>query len=66
MCRQPEEMKRLRNLRLIGTDKCVLGQFASEIRKSEPPEPYKGKGIRYADEHVKRKVGKAFASGSNG
>ena len=49
---------------LSGTDKCVLGQFAAEIRKIRPPEPYKGKGIRYTDEHVRRKVGKAFASGT--
>lgn len=49
---------------LSGPDKCVLGQFASEIRAIRPPEPYKGKGIRYADEHVRRKVGKAFASGA--
>jgi large subunit ribosomal protein L6 len=49
---------------LSGTDKCLLGQFAADIRKIRPPEPYKGKGIRYADEHVRRKVGKAFASGS--
>ena len=49
---------------LSGTDKCLLGQFAADIRKTRPPEPYKGKGIRYADEHVKRKVGKAFASGT--
>jgi len=47
-----------------GPDKHELGQFAAEIRKIRPPEPYKGKGIRYADEQVKRKVGKAFASGS--
>jgi large subunit ribosomal protein L6 len=50
---------------LSGSDKCVLGQFASEIRKVRPPEPYKGKGIRYADEHVIRKVGKAFSSGAS-
>ena len=49
---------------LSGTDKCLLGQFAADIRKIRPPEPYKGKGIRYTDEHVKRKVGKAFASGT--
>jgi len=49
---------------LSSIDKCVLGQFASVIRKIRPPEPYKGKGIRYADEYVRRKVGKAFASGS--
>ena len=49
---------------LSGIDKCLLGQFAADIRKIRPPEPYKGKGIRYADEQVRRKVGKAFASGS--
>jgi large subunit ribosomal protein L6 len=46
-----------------GFDKCVLGQFAADVRSVRPPEPYKGKGIRYADEHVRRKAGKAFASG---
>lgn len=46
-----------------GPDKQQLGQFAANIRKIRPPEPYKGKGIRYADEFVRRKVGKAFASG---
>ena len=45
-----------------GPDKQVLGQFAADIRKIRPPEPYKGKGIRYADEVVRRKVGKAFTS----
>ncbi len=49
---------------LSGIDKCVLGQFAADIRKISPPEPYKGKGIRYADEHIRRKAGKAFASGA--
>jgi len=49
---------------LSGIDKCLLGQFAADIRKIRPPEPYKGKGIRYADEHVRRKAGKAFASGA--
>ena len=48
---------------LLGSDKQVLGQFAAVIRKVRPPEPYKGKGIRYADEVVRRKLGKAFASG---
>jgi large subunit ribosomal protein L6 len=48
---------------VTGIDKCCLGQFAADIRKVRPPEPYKGKGIRYADEQVQRKVGKAFASG---
>ena len=41
-----------------GIDKQMVGQTAAEIRKMRPPEPYKGKGIRYVDEHVRRKVGK--------
>jgi large subunit ribosomal protein L6 len=41
-----------------GTDKQAVGQIAAEIRKVRPPEPYKGKGIRYRDEQVRRKVGK--------
>jgi len=49
---------------LSGIDKSLLGQFAADVRKIKPPEPYKGKGIRYADEHVRRKVGKAFTSGA--
>ena len=47
-----------------GASKQVVGQFAAEIRRQRPPEPYKGKGIRYADEHIKRKVGKAFGAGA--
>ncbi len=42
-----------------GIDKQLVGQVAADIRKWRPPEPYKGKGIRYADERVKRKAGKA-------
>ncbi len=49
---------------LSGIDKALLGQFAADIRRIREPEPYKGKGIRYADEHVRRKAGKAFASGT--
>jgi large subunit ribosomal protein L6 len=41
-----------------GIDKQLVGQVAADIRKRRPPEPYKGKGIRYSDEHVMRKVGK--------
>jgi large subunit ribosomal protein L6 len=41
-----------------GTDKQQVGQVAAEIRKIRPPEPYKGKGIRYVGEYVRRKVGK--------
>ena len=42
-----------------GIDKQAVGQIAADIRKVRPPEPYKGKGIRYADEYVRRKAGKA-------
>jgi len=42
-----------------GIDKQLVGQFAADIRSKRPPEPYKGKGIRYADEYVRRKAGKA-------
>ena len=45
-----------------GTDKQMVGQTAAEIRKVRPPEPYKGKGIRYEGEVVRRKSGKAFGS----
>ena len=45
-----------------GYDKQAVGEFAAKCRRTRPPEPYKGKGVRYADEHVRRKVGKAFAS----
>lgn len=48
---------------LAGPDNHELGQFAANVRRVRPPEPYKGKGIRYADEYVRRKEGKAFASG---
>ena len=48
---------------LTSPDKQAVGQFAAVIRKVRPPEPYKGKGIRYEGEHVRRKAGKAFASG---
>lgn len=41
-----------------GIDKQQVGEIAAQVRKSRPPEPYKGKGVRYAGEHVRRKVGK--------
>ncbi|CAL9094268.1 unnamed protein product [Musa textilis] len=44
---------------VIGYDKCAIGEFAAAVRKWRPPEPYKGKGIKYADEIVRRKDGKA-------
>ena len=44
---------------ISGPDKQMVGQFAAEVREKRPPEPYKGKGIKYADEHIRRKEGKA-------
>ena len=43
---------------ISGCDKQAVGQFAAEVREKRPPEPYKGKGIKYADEVIRRKVGK--------
>ena len=46
---------------ISGCDKQAVGQFAAEIREKRPPEPYKGKGIKYSDEVIRRKVGKTGA-----
>lgn len=48
-----------RTIIIEGIDKAVVGQIAAEVREWRPPEPYKGKGIRYVDEYVRRKAGKA-------
>ncbi len=50
---------RARTIRVTGHDKEMVGQVAADIRKIRPPEPYKGKGIRYLGEHVRHKAGKA-------
>jgi large subunit ribosomal protein L6 len=49
---------------LVSADKRELGRFAADVRKVRPPEPYKGKGIRFSGEAVKHKVGKTFTSGT--
>jgi large subunit ribosomal protein L6 len=49
-----------------GADKQAVGELAARIRRARKPEPYKGKGVRYAGEHVRRKVGKAFAGAGGG
>ncbi len=54
-CPQPTQIV------LEGIDKQKVGQFAAEIRTARPPEPYNGKGIKYFDEVIRRKAGKAFA-----
>ena len=46
---------------ISGTDKQKVGQFAAEVREKRPPEPYKGKGIKYTDEVIRRKAGKTGA-----
>jgi large subunit ribosomal protein L6 len=48
-----------RTIKVIGCDKELVGRTAADIRKVRPPEPYKGKGIRYIEERVRRKAGKA-------
>ena len=51
--------ERGRIIRIRGIDKQVVGELAANIRKLRPPEPYKGKGVRYDSEHIRRKAGKA-------
>jgi large subunit ribosomal protein L6 len=51
------------HLTLTGCDKQLVGQVAAEMRALRPPEPYKGKGIRFSGEHVRRKAGKAGKTG---
>lgn len=48
---------------IVGIDKQKVGQFAAEVREKRPPEPYKGKGIKYVDEVIRRKEGKAGKGG---
>jgi large subunit ribosomal protein L6 len=51
---------------LTSADRDILGQTAAKLRELRPPEPYKGKGVKYAEEVIKRKVGKAGATGAGG
>lgn len=52
-----------RSFSISGIDKCAVGELAAVVRKSRPPEPYKGKGIRYEGEYVRSKAGKAGKAG---
>ena len=56
------ELKNPTNIALRSCDKQMVGELAARIRKLRPPEPYKGKGVKYADEIIRRKAGKAFGS----
>jgi large subunit ribosomal protein L6 len=51
--------EKARQILISGIDKELVGQVAADVRKWRPPEPYKGKGLRYVGEHVRRKAGKA-------
>ena len=51
---------------LTSADRDLLGQTAAKVREIRPPEPYKGKGVKYVEEFIKKKVGKAGATGSGG
>jgi len=53
-------------LTLLSSDKDELGQISAKIRELRPPEPYKGKGVKYVEETIKKKVGKAAATGGAG
>lgn len=53
------DVKSNTNITIQGSNKQVVGQFAADVRAKRPPEPYQGKGIRYVDEYVRRKAGKA-------
>jgi large subunit ribosomal protein L6 len=55
------EINRANEIKLSGIDKELLGQTAASIRMLRPPEPYKGKGIKYAEEYIQRKAGKTGA-----
>jgi large subunit ribosomal protein L6 len=58
------KVEKLVRLSVTGIDRQKVGQVAAEIRRFRPPEPYKGKGIKYAGERIKRKAGKAGKTGA--
>jgi large subunit ribosomal protein L6 len=55
--------EKTKTITVSGTDRELVGQVAADIRAWRPPEPYKGKGLRYANERVRRKAGKAGKAG---
>jgi large subunit ribosomal protein L6 len=61
-----QDNQRMPIITVMGLDKEVVGQTAAEVRKVRPPEPYKGKGIRYSTEVVRRKAGKSGKAGKGG
>jgi large subunit ribosomal protein L6 len=61
-----QDTSRMPIITVQGIDKEMVGQMAAEVRKVRPPEPYKGKGIRYSTEVIRRKVGKSGKAGGKG
>ncbi|MFY8052084.1 MAG: 50S ribosomal protein L6 [Armatimonadaceae bacterium] len=61
-----QDNQRMPIITVMGIDKEVVGQTAAEVRKVRPPEPYKGKGIRYSTEVIRRKAGKSGKAGKGG
>jgi large subunit ribosomal protein L6 len=61
-----EVEERIRQIKVNGSDPEQIGQVAADIRKIRPPEPYKGKGIHYLGERIRRKAGKAGKGGKGG
>ncbi len=59
-------MEKQVKLQVSGASRQLVGETASRIRKIRPPEPYKGKGIKYVDEVIQRKVGKAAVASGGG
>ena len=55
-------VEKQKTIKIKGSDKQLVGKIAAEIRSLKKPEPYKGKGIKYIGEHIRRKVGKAGAA----
>ena len=60
------DVEKQTRIKISGADKHMVGEVAAQIRRMRPPEPYKGKGIKYAGEVVRRKVGKAAAGATGG
>jgi large subunit ribosomal protein L6 len=56
---------KIRQVKVMGHNKEQIGQLAAEIRKIRPPEPYKGKGVRYQGEYIRRKAGKSGKTKGN-
>jgi large subunit ribosomal protein L6 len=59
-------MEKMTHITVSGADKCLVGETAAHLRRLRPPEPYKGKGVKYTTEHIRRKAGKAAVGAGTG